>query len=161
MQSVEEVLADWQRETPDISISAFGPILRALRFASLVGRFESRVLDPFEIGPGEYAALSALRRAGVPYRLNASLLASRAELSSGGLTKMLKRLETKGLVEREADPDDGRGTRVVLTRRGLELQGRVLRAFVAAAENRLGDLAESERRAYDQALKDWSEALDH
>lgn len=161
MQSVEEMLADWKREMPELSTSAFAPILRALHFSSLVGRFELRVLEAFEIGPNEYEALSVLRRAGSPYRLNARLLASRTGISSGGLTKMLKRLEKQGLVAREPDPEDGRGTRVALTRRGRELQERVLRAFVLAAENRLEALSDDERVEYDRSLRLWSEALEH
>ena len=160
MQSLDEILQDWQREMPGVTTSAFAPIARALQFADQVKRFERRVLEPFEIGAGEYKALSALRRVGPPYRLNASLLADRADLSSGGLTKMLKRLEAKGVVMRETDPEDGRGTRVGLTRRGQELQSRIFRAVAAAAENRLQGLDAEERHALDQALKRGAEALE-
>lgn len=160
MQSLEDILQDWQREMPGVVTSAFVPIWRALQFADQVHRFERRVLEPFEIGAGEYKALSVLRRAGPPYRLNASLLAERAELSSGGLTKMLKRLEAKGVVTRAPDPDDGRGTRVGLTRRGKELQSRIFRAYAAAAENRLQALEPEEREALGLALERWSAALE-
>lgn len=160
MQSVEEILLDYGRAVPDLESTAFGPMLRAVQFAALVRRFEERVLEPFEVGPSEFEALSQLRREGPPFKLNPKRLATRASISSGGLTKMLGRLERQGLVEREPDPEDGRGRRVVLTRRGLDLQSRILRAFVAAAENRLDGLDDVARSEYDQALALWSEALD-
>ena len=45
--------------------------------------------------------------------------------SSGGMTKILKRLEDAKLIERVPDPNDGRGLLVGLTREGLALQNRV------------------------------------
>ncbi|MEZ4291822.1 MAG: MarR family transcriptional regulator [Myxococcota bacterium] len=73
--------------------------------------------------------------------------------SSGGMTKILKRLEASGLVERRPDPDDGRGSRVVLTSRGLALQDRVFHAFAAATSSLLAPLGPERRRSLDAALR--------
>ena len=54
--------------------------------------------------------------------------------TSGGLTATLRRLETDGLVERVADPDDGRGKLVVLTEEGEAFHARLLAAIVARVE---------------------------
>jgi DNA-binding MarR family transcriptional regulator len=45
-------------------------------------------------------------------------LANAVMLSSGGLTRLVGRLEQRGLVRRDPDPDDGRGFVVSLTRAG-------------------------------------------
>lgn len=50
--------------------------------------------------------------------------------TSGGLTATLRRLEADGLVEREADPLDGRGRLVVLTDAGETVHARVIGAIV-------------------------------
>src|SRR2546427_13191908 len=42
-------------------------------------------------------------------------------LSRAAATTCVQRLETKGLVETTPDPEDDRGVRVTLTRRGLEV----------------------------------------
>jgi DNA-binding MarR family transcriptional regulator len=73
---------------------------------------------------------------------------------------MLKKLEGAGFVVRGPDPEDGRGSLVELTRRGLDLQSRVLNAFVSAAENRLGDARGDERARLDEALMRWTEILE-
>lgn len=50
--------------------------------------------------------------------------------TTGGLTATLGRLETAGLVERQPDPDDGRGKIVSITPAGRELHDRALDAIV-------------------------------
>ncbi len=49
-------------------------------------------------------------------------------LSQPALSRLIDRLASRGLVERTADPDDGRAVRVRLTDAGAELQRRVGRA---------------------------------
>jgi DNA-binding MarR family transcriptional regulator len=160
MDSIDEILSDWRREAPEIRTGAFHTMLRAGHLARVIDTFERRVLEPFEIGASEYEVLATLRRNGPPYRLNPSSLYERLNRSSGGMTKMLKRLEAGGYIERTADPEDGRGSLVVLTRRGLELQGRVLAAFVSASENRLEGLGAGPRAEIEAAMRRLAQALD-
>jgi DNA-binding MarR family transcriptional regulator len=84
--------------------------------------------------------LALLRRAGRPYELTPSRLTSNLRRSSGGITKMVTRLEARGLVRRTPDPDDGRGCRVRLTRAGAALQERVFASFVRASSDLLAPL---------------------
>jgi DNA-binding MarR family transcriptional regulator len=76
--------------------------------------------------------LVSLRRAGPPYRLKPTDLARALLLSSGGTSNVLNRLETAGLLDRDADPEDGRGTWCRLTRAGRDLAERAVRANSAA-----------------------------
>jgi DNA-binding MarR family transcriptional regulator len=59
-------------------------------------------------------------------------LARRARLSKQTMTELVRRLERDGLVERRADPDDGRASLIFLTPRS--------RAFEPVAERALADL---------------------
>ncbi len=52
-------------------------------------------------------------------------IAAQLRVSRAAATTFIQRLETKGLVETTPDPEDDRGVRVTLTRRGLDV---VLRA---------------------------------
>lgn len=54
-------------------------------------------------------------------RLRMSDLATQANLSSSGLTRLVDRMEARGLVVRQACPSDGRGSFAVLTPDGLDL----------------------------------------
>ena len=51
-------------------------------------------------------------------RLRMTDLANAVMLSSGGLTRLVGRLEQRGLVRRDPDPEDGRGLVASLTREG-------------------------------------------
>lgn len=53
------------------------------------------------------------------HRLRMQELAGRVLLSKSGLTRLIDRMETRGLVRREASTDDARGVNAVLTDGGL------------------------------------------
>jgi DNA-binding MarR family transcriptional regulator len=53
-------------------------------------------------------------------RLRMSELGARRMLTPSGITRVVARLEEKGLVRREPDPEDGRAAFAVLTRAGLK-----------------------------------------
>lgn len=52
-------------------------------------------------------------------RLRMAELADKVLLSRSGLTRVIDRLQTEGLVRREPSPDDARGTFTVLTAEGM------------------------------------------
>jgi DNA-binding MarR family transcriptional regulator len=79
------------------------------------------------------------------------------------MTKILKRLEETGLVERKSDLEDGRKIRVTLTPRGLARHDRAFRAFTAASNRLLARLTERQKTEIDCALaqlQDQMESLD-
>ena len=153
MDWIDQLSKDWTREYPDLDTSALPPLVRLARLGLLIESFQLGVLEPFELTPGDYAVLAALRRAGRPYALNPSQLTSRLQRSSGGMTKMLKRLELRGLVQRAPDPDDGRGSVVSLTKAGLRVQDRVFHAFLMASQELVAPLPATRRREADRGLR--------
>ncbi len=152
MDWFEDLERGWETEYSDLDISNLPPLVRLARLGVLIDAFQHDVLEPFELTPSDYGVLATLRRAGAPYSLNPSQLYSRLRRSSGGMTKILKRLEQSGLVERAPDPEDGRGTRVTLTARGHSLQDRVFHAFIAATSSLMAPLDESQKRAANHSL---------
>ncbi|HPG25224.1 MAG: MarR family transcriptional regulator [Spirochaetaceae bacterium] len=154
MDWIDDFARSWQHEYPEVDVSDLTPLVRLARLGVLIEGFQQAVLEPFELTSSDYGVLASLRRAGRPYALRPSQLYSRLHRSSGGMTKILKRLEASGLVERRPDPDDGRGSRVVLTSRGLALQDRVFHAFAAATSSLLAPLGPERRRSLDAALRD-------
>jgi len=150
----------WEAEYSDLDISNLPPLVRLARLGVLIEAFQHDVLEPFDLTPSDYGVLAALRRAGVPYALKPSQLYSRLRRSSGGMTKILKRLEAADLVERTPDPDDGRGTRVTLTARGRSLQDRVFHAFIAATSSLMAPLSEHQKRSADHSLGEMLEVFE-
>ena len=73
-------------------------------------------------------------------------LACRLGVEPPTVTKMLRRLEGFGLVERRPDPADARSFRVYLTGAGRDLEGPVSGCFARAEEKTLAGLSPPERR---------------
>lgn len=152
MDWIDDLAAAWKREYPKLDVSTFPPMVRLARLGLLIEYFQQEVLEPFELSSGDYGVLAALRRAGAPYALNPSQLTSRLERSSGGMTKILKRLEERGLVKRSPDPTDGRGSLVSLTRSGRDTQDRVFNAFLLATQDLLHEVGVGRMKQVDAAL---------
>ncbi|RKQ93276.1 DNA-binding MarR family transcriptional regulator [Solirubrobacter pauli] len=75
------------------------------------------------VSPSEYDVLYALSKA--PDGLRISELMGDMLLTQGGVSRLVARLEDRGLVERVADPADGRASRIRLTAAGVDAQRRV------------------------------------
>jgi DNA-binding MarR family transcriptional regulator len=76
-----------------------------------------------DLFPREYGVLYAL--AAAPNGLRITELGEDVLLTQPGMSRLIARLEERGLVERADDPDDGRACRVRLTRAGADTQRRV------------------------------------
>lgn len=74
-------------------------------------------------------------------------------VSSGGITFLVDRLEAKGLVAREACPDDRRARFAVLTPSGRALMKRIFPRHAAAVSRALSGLTRDERQATTKLLK--------
>ncbi len=153
MDWIDQLRIDWGREYPQLDVATLPPLVRLARLAVLIEAFQQEVLEPFELTPSDYSVLAALRRAGEPYELSPSGLYSRLERSSGGMTKMLKRLAERGFLRRAPDPDDGRASRIRLTRSGIAVQERVFNAFLSASEDLLAPLPREKLREVDGSLR--------
>ena len=133
---VDWVQARWSEERPDLDVSSIAIVGRLLRIAGLLEQRFERLCRERGFGFWAFTVLTALRRAGKPYRLSPSQLQSSGMVSAAAVTKRIGRLEELGLVERLPDPADGRGALVGLTRRGLQvvddLSERILEAERAA-----------------------------
>jgi MarR family transcriptional regulator, organic hydroperoxide resistance regulator len=79
-------------------------------------------------------------------------LAARLGVEPPTVTKMLRRLEGCGLVERRQDPSDARSLRVYLTDMGRALEEPVGRRWAQVEEVTLAGLNETERRSFRDLL---------
>ena len=125
------MLEQWRRERPEIDVDGMALIPRVMRLAHLYDQEMARVSRSFGLKPGWLDVLSALRRAGQPYRMSASVLARWVLLSSGGMTSRLDRMEEAGLVARLPDPSDRRGVLIELTAQGRKVIDAAIDAHLA------------------------------
>jgi DNA-binding MarR family transcriptional regulator len=150
MDAIEEA---WRRERPDVDIGPLVVFGRLFRAASLADARLAAGLTEYDLQPGWFDLLAALRRAGKPYQLNPTQLTAVTMLSSAGMTKRLDRMATAGLVERHPDPTDRRGTLVRLTPRGRRTIDTALPVHVANEADLLAALTRAERRSLDALLQ--------
>ena len=127
------------------------------RLSRRVEAFYQQVLRPHGLQYSDYALLSLLRFSGSmsPKNLNRYLA-----ITSGGLTKSIDRLEAGRLVRRTPDPDDGRGTLVVLTKQGKRLVAQVFGVDVQAHERLFRGLSGADRRRIASALRELLDAFE-
>jgi DNA-binding MarR family transcriptional regulator len=118
---VDWVIGRWSEERPELDLASISVVGRLLRIANLLEQRFERLFREHGFSFWAFTVLTALRRVGEPYRLSPSQLQSAGMVSAAAVTKRISRLEQLGLIERVADPNDGRGTFVGLTRRGLQL----------------------------------------
>ena len=117
---VDELLAAWRRERPDLDTDPLSVLSRVTRLARYLDIARRRAFAEVGLEAWEFDVLAALRRAGDPYALSPGQLGSQNLVTSGTMTNRVDRLEGRGLVRRERDPQDRRGIRVVLTESGMQ-----------------------------------------
>ncbi|RNG28257.1 MarR family transcriptional regulator [Streptomyces botrytidirepellens] len=151
--AVDEVLAQWQRERPDLDLVTMGVFGRLGQLSLLLAPALDEVFTRHGLQSGEFDVLAALRRSGPPYTLIPSVLAKTLMLSRAGMTNRLDRLEAAGLVERTLDPADRRSFRVSLTDRGYEVVDAAVTDHVANENRLLASLTPEERETLHRALR--------
>jgi DNA-binding MarR family transcriptional regulator len=128
---VDAIVEQWKTERPDLDPSPIGIVGRVSRLArELEARLEP-VYKAHGLEPGWHDVLATLRRSGPDYRLRPTDLTNATMLTSSGTTKRLDKLEQAGLIRREADPNDRRGTLIGLTDAGRERIDAVTAAHLA------------------------------
>ena len=110
------------------------------------------VLEPWGLLPADLDVLGALRTQPHPWQLTPTELYRSLLLSSGGLTKILHRLGTAGLIDRAPNPEDRRSRMVRLTPAGAELLDRVIVEVIAHEQQFLSPLGAKERSRLSRLL---------
>lgn len=103
--------------------------------------------DREAVGPGGGIVLMSLADTG---RIALGELTRRVARDKSQMTRLIRSLEAKGLIEREASPDDGRVSLVSLTPKGTEIVGELQRTVAEVIDEILEPLSKDER----QSLKD-------
>jgi DNA-binding MarR family transcriptional regulator len=117
---VDEIVARWHRERPDLDVSPLQVLSRVSRLARHLDRARRAAFTAHGLETWEFDVLSALRRQGRPYQLSPGSLLRATLVTSGTMTNRIDRLESAGLVSRHRDQQDKRGVLVRLTRRGMQ-----------------------------------------
>ena len=129
---VDEIIAQWHRERPDLDVSGMEVIARLSRLDKAIRPLLDDAFAQHDLESWEFDVLATLLRHGAPHQLTPGELMDSVMITSGAMTNRIDRLERRGLVARESNPDDGRQVLVTLTPAG---QQRVDAALVDHAAN--------------------------
>jgi DNA-binding MarR family transcriptional regulator len=129
---VDRLIASWEDELPEVLYPTSELAKRIMLLAGELNASTRRVLRDLELTMAEFDVIVSLRRSGAPYRQKPSDLVRILLLSSGGTSNVTNQLVRRGLVVREPDPDDGRGTQIRLTPEGISLAEQAVKASSAA-----------------------------
>ena len=142
---IEQILAQWTAERPDLDAS---PMAVAGRISRVSRKMDARLAETFAahgLDAAAFDVLATLRRSGAPYTLSPSELTASTMVTSAAIAQRLNRLEERGLVARTKNSADGRGKRVRLTADGLALIDRALPDHLETEERILAGLSPQER----------------
>lgn len=148
---VDVILEQWRRERPDLDPSPMAVLGRLVRTAKAVEARQQLIFAKHGLDGGSFDVLATLRRTGHPYELSPQELTEAAMVTSSATAQRLNKLADRGLVSRTRDRQDGRGIRVRLTARGMEViedalpehlatQQALLRGLNAAEQAQIIDL---------------------
>ena len=121
---VASVVRQWQAVNPELDTGPMELIGRINRCAALLQQAEDAPLRRAGLTRAEFDLLGALRRTG--HELTPGELARETFSSGAAVTKRLKQLQERELVERRADARDRRVAHVRLTDEGRDLVDTIL-----------------------------------
>ena len=124
-----------------------------VKITKYLDRLTERTVGIFGINTGEFRLLLLIHRQAPGTRLSAGALAERLNLSSSAMTNRLDRLEERGLVARERDPDDRRSVLVSITPRGEDVVGQAVDQQAKKESEFLGALKPEEQRRLNTLLR--------
>jgi len=150
---VDRLVAEWQRERPDVDTSPLQVLSRVSRLARHLDRERRGAFAAHELEQWSFDVLAALRRAGAPYELTPGSLLRRTLVSSGAMTNRLDRLEDAGFVRRGPDPEDRRGVLVRLTPAGKRRVDACLSDLVGRERQLLTPLPRAEQQQLADLLR--------
>lgn len=158
--AVDKILAQWQRERPDLDASPMGVIGRLSRLAQHIHRAIRIEFATLGVTPGEFDVLAVLRRAGAPHQLTPTALYQALMLSSGAMTNRLDNLERTGYVKRLPDPKDRRGTLIELTEKGLQFINHAVEVHLQNEQRLISSLSAEEREQLSSIFRHWLQSFE-
>ena len=150
---VDQLVAAWRRERPDLDVAPLEVLSRVSRLARHLDRARGSSFADHDLEGWEFDVLAALRRSGPPYELSPGRLMQQTLVTSGTMTNRIDRLEARGLVVRSRDQLDRRGVVVAITDRGAAIVDAALADLLDKERAILSRLTEADRAVLADLLR--------
>src|SRR3954452_6661248 len=150
---VDLLIDAWARRLPDVDLSALDVMSRLRRVALNLARIRASAFATAGLAAWEFDVLSALRRAQPPHQVSPAHLIQLTSIGSAAMTNRLTNLADRGLIEREANPRDGRGVLVKPTAEGIARVDAAMIELVRREELELSRVSGADRRELVRVLR--------
>jgi len=150
---VDQVREQWRRTRPGLDTAPVAIVARVGRAAAYFDQSINALMARHGLTRSSWDVLATLRRAGPPFERSPTELYRGLMRTSGTMTNRCKRLERDGLIERVADPEDGRGLLVRLTAKGVDLVDQIAPRHVAGEQMLLNALSSDELATLEKLLR--------
>lgn len=150
--SVTHLVADWARQRPDLDPLPIGVFARIHRLSSHLHNRTRGWLEAEGLTWEAFSLIATLRRQGPPYEMRPTDILRESLLTSGAVTNRIDKVEKMGLVERRADPEDGRASLVRLTGKGFEAANAAIEVHQEQLSDILGVLGADDLCRLDSML---------
>jgi DNA-binding MarR family transcriptional regulator len=157
---IDETIRTWSDERPDLNFASMELSLKLNSIVRAVSDELARQLEGLGINLGEFDVLATLRRHGRGAKLTPKEISAATFVTPSGLTNRLARLETMGLISRQADPRDGRGALIKITAAGKRVADRGIEIVVATQDRYMNELSEQMKKGLDQSMTRLIKTLD-
>ncbi|CAA0079091.1 Multiple antibiotic resistance protein MarR [Zhongshania aliphaticivorans] len=127
-------------------------VLRILRASDIFMGQTAQSLKHLQLSHAEFDALATIRAQPAPYQISPTELCKTLLISSGGLTKLLYRLEAAGYITRPPSSEDRRSLLVQLSPKGKEIIESLVGPTKTLHTERLRNLTSEEQQQLDNLL---------
>jgi DNA-binding MarR family transcriptional regulator len=149
--SIARVIAGWRATRPELEVEPIAITARLVRLHAVLSQRLEMVFARYRMRGADFAVIATLVRLAAE-SVSQRRLASELGLAAGTVSLRIDRLVQRGIAERHADPDDGRGALVSLTDRGRELFEACVPEHLANSCELLAGLSKPERDQLGQLL---------
>ncbi|EKE74877.1 MarR family winged helix-turn-helix transcriptional regulator [Gallaecimonas xiamenensis] len=154
-----ELKDNWQAHWPQACDQSGLLVATLYRLQEYFAQLDQQVFARFGLQGAEFEVLATLRSVGAPYCLSPTELYRLMLVSSGGMTKILARLEDKALISRPQNPEDGRSRLVQLTGAG-QAQVEACNQALLAKEHLATQWLQGDQQALSEQLQQWLNQLE-
>jgi DNA-binding MarR family transcriptional regulator len=139
--TVSDILERMQENWHEVAVPETRVMLGLIRLNDIVLESTNRIIANYGLTQAAFEVLVTLRSLPEPRQLTPTELYRSILITSGGMTKVLKQLETEGLIARSINTEDQRSKLVRLTTSGAK-----------CAERSMAAVSENDREILSKAL---------
>ncbi|MEE2945414.1 MAG: MarR family transcriptional regulator [Pseudomonadota bacterium] len=160
MDHVDQIIAQWNRERPDLDVGPMEIIGRLSRLATVLRAEMTATWKIHGLNAASFDVLATLRRSGKPEGLSPGRLLELTMVTSGTMTNRIDQLVKAGLVERVQNPEDSRGFLIRLTDAGLTKIEAAVADHVQTQQSLTDGLTDEQKTALNTLLRTFANSID-